>query len=320
MAAHPQRFDAVTLADVMHDLETGRSIPLRPIERRVDLSSLPRPALGGPVFLAVHLIARLLGRIHPRLARRALLRLWVTPWVHPSTRRPLTNVADDLQTWRLTTADHTMRGYCGGRGPTVVLVHGWAGRAADWRHLATALIAAGWRVVAPDLPAHGMTTGRTTDLFELSSALATVLDHERPSAVVTHSLGFPITMLAREAGAAIPPRWVALAPGRKMSHALTRFGARARLRPALVTELRRAMEIKFGDDIWGVLDTDRVVPDLTADGLVIHDADDHEVSIDDGRHIGRTWPGAHVVETSGLGHRRILRDDAVVDRVVRALG
>lgn len=311
--------ETVTIADVRQDLETGRSLPLRPVGRRADLRSLRRPTVGGAAFVATYLAARLLGRIHPRLARGPLLRLWVTPWVHPASRRPITDVPATLEPWSLPAADRTLRGFAGGSGPTVVLVHGWAGRAADWRHLANELVDAGWRVVAPDLPAHGATPGRATDIFELGSALATVLTHERPTAVVTHSLGFPIVLRAADEGVDVPRTWVALAPGRKLSHALARFGTKAKLRPALVAELRRAIEGRFGADVWKVLDADRVAPDLTADGIVIHDADDDEVAIADGRHIADAWPGARFVATKGLGHRRILRDPAVHELVVDAL-
>lgn len=73
-----------------------------------------------------------------------------------------------------------------------------------------------------------MTAGGTTDIFELGRALAVVLDNERPRAIVTHSLGFPIALQALTVGAAAPPTWVALVPGRKMSHALARFGVKRR--------------------------------------------------------------------------------------------
>jgi len=43
-------------------------------------------------------------------------------------------------------------------GPPVVLFHGWAVSAYLWRHNISALAAAGWRVYAPDLPGHGLST------------------------------------------------------------------------------------------------------------------------------------------------------------------
>lgn len=310
----------LTPGEIVLDLESGRSRPLRPADRLLSLRSRRRPTLGGLTFLRSYVTARVLGRIHPRLARRSLLRLWLTPWVHQSTRRPVTGLTDDLRPWSLDHDARTLHGFTGGAGRTVVLVHGWAGRAADWRHIAHGLIAAGWRVVVPDLPAHGATDGRTTDAFELGRAAAAVLRHERPDAVVVHSMGFPIVLLALEDGADAPETLVALAPGRRMTRALDRFAGQAGLRPALLDELRQANQRHFGHDVWQVLDVDRSLAELSPRGLVVHDAHDRDVPIGDGRHIADHWPGASFVATAGLGHRRILRDPDVRDLVVDALG
>ena len=311
--------EPLTLAEVLQDLESGRTLPLRPRDRVTHLTSLRRPTLGGRAFLRTYLSARTLGRIHPRLARRSLLRLWVTPWVHPSALNPVEDLPTDFSAWSLETAGPTLNGYAGGSGAVAVLVHGWTGRAADWRHLAADLISAGWRVVVPDLPGHGMTPGRRTDLFALGQAVSAVLEHERPAAVVTHSMGFPATMLALENGTAGPATLVALAPGRRIAHAVDGFARRVALPAGLVEELRRALEQRFGADIWHVLDVDRVLPHLQAEGVVIHDVDDDEVPLVDAQQIAARWSGAELVTTEGLGHRRILRDARVRARILHAL-
>jgi pimeloyl-ACP methyl ester carboxylesterase len=306
----------ITVDEVLRDLEAGRSTPLRPPDRLAHLPSLPRPTLGGRSFLRSYLVARTFGRLHPRLARRSLLRLWTTPWVHPAALRPVVDPPGDPTAWTLETAGVTLRGYSAGDGPTIALVHGWAGRAADWRHLAGDLVASGYRVVVPDLPAHGATPGARTDLFELAGALAEVLRQERPVAVVAHSLGFPTTMLAIEGAVEVPPAIVAVAPGRRLEHAVEAFAARARLATPLGDELRRGIETGFGSDVWSELDVDRVLPSLRAHGLVVHDTDDDEVPVDDARAIAARWPDAELVVTTGLGHRRIVRDTSVRSAIV----
>lgn len=303
--------EPITMADVLRDLEAGRSLPLRPAGRLPQLTSLPRPTLGGRSFLRSYLAARTLGRLHPRLARRSLLRLWETPWVHPASRRPVIAPPGDPVPWTLPAGGTQMHGYTAGRGPTVVLVHGWAGRAADWRHLAADLAAGGFRVVVPDLPAHGATSGTRTDLFELSAALTEVLAQERPVAVVAHSLGFPTTMLALEHAAEVPPAIVAVAPGRRLDDAVSRFTLRARFATPLADELRRGIEERFGGGVWSELDVGRSLPSLRARGLIVHDTDDDEVPPDDARAIATRWPDAELVMTTGLGHRRIVRDGSV---------
>jgi pimeloyl-ACP methyl ester carboxylesterase len=310
----------LTTEDVLDDLEAGRSRPLHTTgDHRWSLPTVARPTMGGGSFLRTYLTTKALGRLHPRLARRGLMRLWFTPWVHPSALEPVDDLPVGLGPWSLVAGGRTLRGYAGGTGPTVLLVHGWAGRAADWRHVVARLLAAGWRVVAPDLPAHGTSPGRETDLFQLGGALAAVLDHERPHAVIAHSMGFPTTLVAVEAGAFAPHTLVAIAPGRKMARVLEAFGRRSRLGPALREQLRAALEDRFGADLWNVLDVDRVLPGLAIHGLVIHDRDDDEVPLHDGEQIAARWPGSRFVVTEGLGHRRILRDEGVHQVVAEAL-
>ena len=49
--------------------------------------------------------------------------------------------------------------------------------------------------------------------------------------------------------------------------------------------------------------------------MVIHDENDRDVPWQEGAALANAWPGAQFVRTSGLGHRRILRDPDVIARV-----
>ena len=50
--------------------------------------------------------------------------------------------------------------------------------------------------------------------------------------------------------------------------------------------------------------------------LIVHDRDDVSTPVTDGAAIAAAWPGARLQVTSGLGHRRMLRDPDVVAEVV----
>lgn len=82
-----------------------------------------------------------------------------------------------------------------GRGPTVVLLHGFTGSAQSWGGLTDRMVAAGWRVIAPDLPGHGDTGGSqdpercrieraAADVIALCDALTT-----GPIALLGYSMG-----------------------------------------------------------------------------------------------------------------------------------
>ncbi|MDX1512023.1 MAG: alpha/beta fold hydrolase [Nitriliruptorales bacterium] len=305
----------IDVEEILDDLEAGKSRPLfRPrLVPPVPTTALPRrPRLGGLRFLATWLYARVAGRVHPGLARRALWRLWFTPWVG---RTPTVELPEDAMGLDRVVAGRQVRGFVLGSGPTVLAVHGWGGSSRDMLPIAEDLAAAGHRVVVPDLPAHGASPGRMVNLFELSAALAELIQVEGPvHAVVAHSLGFPTAVMAiellQDAGLPHPRNVTAIAPARRMESALERFVDRARLRPALHGELRAMLEEAFGQDIWERLDTAPALTSLAARGVIVHDRDDREIPHEEAEQMAAAW-GVDLISTEGLGHRRILADEQV---------
>lgn len=60
-----------------------------------------------------------------------------------------------------------------GKGPAVVLCHGFPGLWYTWRHQLTALSAAGFRVIAPDMRGYGRTTApREASAYDRSTTVA----------------------------------------------------------------------------------------------------------------------------------------------------
>jgi pimeloyl-ACP methyl ester carboxylesterase len=50
--------------------------------------------------------------------------------------------------------------------------------------------------------------------------------------------------------------------------------------------------------------------------LIVHDRDDTTIPVSDGAAIAAAWPTTRLIVTDGLGHRRIMRDPAVIAEVV----
>lgn len=293
---------------VLRDLQVGRGLPPRPADRVLALDARRRPTLGGLRSRTTAVRALAVGAVTPRLARRALGQLWFTPWTHASSHRPVDDAGMDARTWAHDHGGTRLQGWEAGSGPTAVLVHGWGSRAADMRHLAADLVAAGWRVVLPDLPGHGRSDGHVTDVHELRDAVASVVDRERPRLVVAHSLGALASLLALELVEHAPDGVVLLAPARSADRALATFTDRLGLRPRMVHELRAAIEDRLGDEAWAEVDAERVAARMTMPVLVVQDADDREVSFADAQAVTAAWAGpARMATTTGLGHRRVLR-------------
>lgn len=314
----------ITPDDIARDLEAGRSRPLVPAHERTDLlvRTDDRPKLGGPAFRATWSAVQALGRIDSRIDSRiawpALDALWFTPWTVGRERElPL---GARRRTFR--TGGTALEGWEVGRGPTVLLVHGWGGRSTDLVGVADALAAAGFRAVAADLPAHGRSPGRRTNLVELGHAVRALGHHLEATdgplhGAVTHSLGGAATVLALRDGLHLP-RLALLAPPRRLERAVSTFVAQAGLSPALHQALRALLEQRFGAGVWEDLAVDGIAGTLRTDALVVHDAQDAQIPVEDARVVATALRGKFV-ETEGLGHSRILIDRDVLRRVVRHL-
>jgi pimeloyl-ACP methyl ester carboxylesterase len=203
-----------------------------------------------------------------------------------------------------------------GAGPTVLLVHGWGGYGLQMSNFINPLAEAGYRVLAFDAPAHGSTEGVQTNGLEMAQAIATVAQYQDPIVgIVAHSLGAASTTIALSEGMQTL-KVVYLGAICWLSSAAATFARRSRLSPETEEMFRYLAESRFGKDLWQIFSIDRRAKDLTIPALLFHDRRDREVAFEESHSIAQSWLGARLIETSGLGHQRILRNEAVIQQTV----
>jgi pimeloyl-ACP methyl ester carboxylesterase len=201
-----------------------------------------------------------------------------------------------------------------GQGPAVMLVHGWEGRPADLAAFVPGLVAAGYEVIAPDLPAHGESEGETASIPLCAEALLAVQQSVGSlRGVIAHSIGCPMTVEAADQGMDVQKLVLIAAPARYVDYAST-FAARAGLDREQTESMIDTLK-SWGVDVRS-LSLPKTARRLTQRALFIHSTDDRVVSIADGREGALAWNGAQMVEVNGLGHVRILQDPAVVGAAV----
>jgi pimeloyl-ACP methyl ester carboxylesterase len=195
--------------------------------------------------------------------------------------------------------------------PAVVLAHGWGGNAAQLRAFVFPLLSAGLRVIAYDQPAHGVSEGRLTGLPDFADVLAAVAAyHGNVRAVIGHSLGGTAAALAHALNKADLGKIVLVSPPSDLVGYSRRF-ARWHWIPEPVRDaMQAAIEERYGLR-WSELELPRLASRVSARALVIHDRGDRVVPWKQGEQFTRHWPGARLLSTEGLGHRRILADEAV---------
>ena len=260
----------------------------------------------------VQKLMRGLSTVAPRLAAMAAEQLFVTVVQHKRPRRE-DAWADGATRISIPSPHGELAAWVWGDAPrTVMLVHGWAGRGLQLGAVVEPLVDAGYRVVAYDGPAHGESPGRRTNIFKLTEGLMAVADAIGPvSGVIAHSLGTTAVLLAASRYGFRTGRFVAVSP---MAHTGTMTGHYSRMTGfsrAVVGEMRARLERSIGFR-WDEIEPLNLASTFETDTLVIHDHDDLELPVSEGKALARRMSAAVTVLTKGLGHRRILRDPAVV--------
>jgi pimeloyl-ACP methyl ester carboxylesterase len=267
---------------------------------------------------------KLLEQIAPSAGARWAETLWFTV---PRASGPPTRHATPGYPFQVQVQGHTVAGEVwGGRPdrageqgdrPAVYLLHGWGGWRWQLDPFVGPLVDAGFRVVAFDAPSHGGSgpgpegPGRS-NILEFADALAAVVAAHGPArAVVAHSLGATATAYALSQGLPVD-RLVFVSPMADPLPYTRAFAARLgfgeRIRSRLVARIERRVAMPMSAFDVPAMAHRVATPPL----LLVHDRLDAETGWADSAAIARSWPGARLVTTTGLGHRRILRAPAVV--------
>lgn len=213
-----------------------------------------------------------------------------------------------------------LRGHRWGSGPPILMVHGWASRAARFFDLVRALQSSGYSVVAFDLPAHGDSSGLLTTLPECIEALQLIHDTYGPfQAVVGHSFGAlcAASFLEETKGAA--EQLVVISPLRAARVAVESFGELSGIPTTVLDKMQTRLEQRH-EYPFSRYDFFRLGKVLTTPILVIHDREDRISPFAATEEWTRSAHSAELMATDGLGHQRILSDEKVVDRILQFLG
>ncbi|MFW6597172.1 alpha/beta fold hydrolase [Propionibacteriaceae bacterium Y2011] len=267
-------------------------------------------------------LGNLVEHVSPELAAQAAEKAFVSI-PRPPVLKERRRVIEAGERFEVDAGGRLIVGELWGGGPHVHLVHGWAG----WHHQLSAhvtpLLESGHQVVAHDALGHGESSpgplgAGTGTVIDLADSLAAVAAAHGPVAgVVAHSAGAMATFDAMLRHGLTVGRLALIAPSLSLASTMDSFLAAAGHSPDLrprVLELAAERVGRPASD-FEFLDVAERLGDRRPPLLVVHDDTDPESSFDEARALVDSWPGAELVHTSGLGHRKVIWAAETVARV-----
>ncbi|MEW9573041.1 alpha/beta fold hydrolase [Rhodanobacter sp. Si-c] len=254
------------------------------------------------------------GRLAPKRTADRAAQLFATPFASSRSRALAAPEGAAMLRGELLIGGERIATYVWGdpdTQPYVLLAHGWSSFGLRFLPWVEALRALGYAVVSFDQPGHGRSSGKLCTLPEFIATIRAVGRHYGEAALaVGHSLGGAALVLAQDEDWHAR-RLVLVAPAADMADAASRYfrfvHLGEHLRQAFYDWLLRRTGIAVEQ-----LEVHRHLFALGQPALIVHDLEDADVPWSEGERYARCWPGARLLSTQGLGHRRVLDAPAVI--------
>ena len=215
---------------------------------------------------------------------------------------------------------------------TIVCVHGWEGRGTNFYKFIPKLTEKGFRVLAPDFPKHGNTGGPESGCHTFGHTLNCILNYiNEPTILLVHSVGNAATCvnyyLSDEKTRNQIKGYVGISSPDAFRDSIIDFGKSVGFDDYTNNLFVEKNSERLGIEVRFFV-VSEIIKNFNYPCLIVHDDKDKEIPFDWGvnvsKHIpekfqtykigDKEYPCFH--KTSGLGHRRIIRDDNVANVVV----
>ncbi len=227
--------------------------------------------------------------------------------------------------------DDMLTGYKWGQGPTIVFVHGWAGRGIQFHSHFQSFIDTGYSIITFDQAGHGNSVGRDSNYFKFSNAVYDLMHQYKEidvSAIVAHSLGASavINYLWRrkksknkDSKATKEIKLAFIAPAlsliETLNNAFITYGVPLRILNSLLCDIEKKTGHIFQEE-----NPKDLIQTIGSDILILHDTKDRAVSYEESWKASLLQNNIRLISTQGLGHIRILRDEEMVKEIHAYIG
>jgi pimeloyl-ACP methyl ester carboxylesterase len=194
--------------------------------------------------------------------------------------------------------------YRWGAGPRKVLfLHGWQSHTYRWKNYIDALDKEIFTIYGLDAPGHGLSTGRFLSVPLYSEVIKKLLiEIGSVDTIVSHSLGgFTAIYTAYHQPQLAPAKMVVMAPPAEAQEFFDFYATTLKLSNRAVNVTIQHFEKVIGKPP-AYFSVPAFAGQLTLPGLLIHDEEDDETSVENSKAIHRAWKNSRLIITKGKGH------------------
>lgn len=262
------------------------------------------------------IIGKILQFISHNLASRYAIWLFFKPLRFPMPKReqPMNQNSEQFDLF-IPFIGKKIRMYRYGEGTKrILLVHGWSGRGTQLFTLADYLVSQNYQVISFDAPAHGKSEGNKTYMKEFVECIREIQTQLGEfDGVIGHSLGAMSVINAVRLGFKTP-YLVCIAGGDLVKDIIDDFINKMQMNQAVWNSVHTYLQQKLKESTEEY-SASVAVKNIHQPILIIHDTDDIDVPVAAAHNIHKHAPNSELLITEGLGHRRILADKAVIERI-----
>ena len=261
-------------------------------------------------------ISRILTTISPFLASRFAARLFLSPFRYKLPEREKEMDKESIQKEVMVPSmNRSIITYEYGKSEKkVLLVHGWSGRGTQLAKIAEALKEQGYMCVSFDAPGHGKAEGKMSMMPFFIKAVHHLDEQYGPfDAVIGHSLGGMSSLRAIREGMKTD-KLVIIGTANNISEITRHFAQNMKMNNKVARKMKTYLDNRFNEDM-DVLSGGESAKYVKTPTLVIHDEEDVDVKVNSAHEIHEELENSELLITSGLGHRRILGNKEVINKI-----
>ena len=200
----------------------------------------------------------------------------------------------------------------------VLMVHGWDSNPGSMYGIAKELVENGFYVMALNVPAHGISRVKKTNMLKVSEIIKKVIKEyygDRVFSFVTHSFGSGAVSFALSGSGVKADKLVFVTSPDRLKEVFKQFADFLGLNRRAFKHMLKITEKRF-DRTFEQMEISKLVQKTDYNKLlIIHDRQDKILPFHNAQRIHNLNPGSKLYATEGKGHYRILWDEDVIKEI-----